>query len=173
MFSMNLHSMKMTWEENTWGRNYRVRKFWYESSVFEIPGEKYTVNPWPALVVSTYCERPGAICWWCWQRDGFGMHMLSAVSECSSLQWESIGCEEQLKSPSSSLSRVSTARWRRWWRHPPRRRTNFTQSGEPSSCHQRAQKKCDPSSMCSFTVPGLELPEPYSTPLMKYIFKSS
>ena len=41
---MNLHSMKMTWEENTWGRNYRVRKFWYESSVFEIPGEKYTVN---------------------------------------------------------------------------------------------------------------------------------
>ena len=42
---MNLHSMKMTWEENTWGRNYRVRKFWYESSVFEIPGEKYTVNP--------------------------------------------------------------------------------------------------------------------------------
>ena len=44
MFSKNLHSMKMTWEENTWGRNYRVRKFWYESSVFEIPGEKYTVN---------------------------------------------------------------------------------------------------------------------------------
>ena len=32
---MNLHSIKMTWEENTWGRNYRVRKFRYKSSFFE------------------------------------------------------------------------------------------------------------------------------------------
>ena len=32
---MNLHSIKMTWEENTWGRNYRVQKFRYKSSFFE------------------------------------------------------------------------------------------------------------------------------------------
>ena len=56
---MNLHSMKMTWEENTWGRNYRVRKFWYESSVFEIPGEKYTVNPVGVLCLVTETQKNG------------------------------------------------------------------------------------------------------------------
>ena len=47
---MNLHSIKMTWEENTWGRNYRVRKFRYKSSFFENTREECGVYPFDYLV---------------------------------------------------------------------------------------------------------------------------